>query len=1702
MWKAFYNLFTDRHIDRCLIRELCGAVVFAVLLFLSAIASPHSVRAEISIPPKDIHTFIFHNGDAVHHTVTLGDPGETLNQPEDPEAPEGKRFIGWFEDAAAETPFTRFGQPAELNNETTYIYAGFADAVYITYYDPDDAVLLTVTLAVGSDYSFDPAYPVFEAPVGMANGGWKDTAGDLHNGNEVVSESLDLKPDLTPGYYARFFTQGGSPVISQFLAPGASVVTPEDPTRSCYAFSGWYDKPEGGALFDFSSVPEADVDLYARWTPSNCPYTLIFMMQNADDDGYTYHSSYQKEGIAGTPVRLDNDDLEYAKMKITGIDRCFYKGTDPDPLPNIMDDGSSRVTVYSDRIYYSFRYNNKTVENIRWGQDLRPVMAALGLSDKTMENCYSLSSNELGTVFNYNPEDTVDPDSGYSDPRGSYWMYSSQSLVTLGRTYDKIDKNSQYPIGFTFTLAPQNWRGPYIYHVYNYYQTTDSTDEDPIYEYLYWRRPFNASPWRFAYPAATSTFYLDRYEGLKRDGNFLEAIVSDGSIPTERYFKRVKYDIIFFTNGGPDLPKITQVPFGKEISSYEPESYQAGKTIAGMHGIDYVFQGWYKDSTLIDSLVWETAKMPDANLSLYAAWAPLTSTVTFDPNGGTLTSDETVSVPTGTQVPQPTDPVHPSGLTFLGWTLENGHPYDFASPVAEDITLTAQWMSDALYRVSYDPGEGSGEVTDGNEYHMHSAAVAAGDAGLVPPEGQHFLYWQGPDEVRYYPGEIVPIGESDVTLTAIYGPAEPPASLIYDLNYSTFGIPVPAGVSQRDEESAKDLPNYSTLTLREVRLEEIPAKWHFGGWYLNPGCTDPAESITAEVMIDAADPHPNVVYAKWLKHPEAEPMVRKRIEGTKPDPAKSYTFTLTPAAADQPLPEKTEITVTGEGTASFGEILFPSDGTYTYVIRETPGSDPFCTYDGTVYSVTWTVEGENIEVSYEKNGEPLQQSTAAFTFTNVYPESYPDGEAAVKKKVIDGEPGEDEVFSFVMRPLENSAGLAENPMPEGSENGEKVISIKGSQIAQSAGFGVIGFPLPGDYVYEITEIPGTDGRYTYDPAVYRVTFSVTEDMAVKLSALKDGTPVEGTVFLFENRLLPLDAEAEPEVSKIISGGTPKTKVTFDFILTAVSNTAGPDVNPMPEGSKDGKKVISITGEGKGSFGKIRFVKAGDYVYEIVEDMSEEHREYEYDPAVYSVTYRVTRDGQVEVSALMDGIPMEDPVFLFENQMTSREAEAEPEVSKVITGGEPEAGEKFYFTLTAVGNTAGLAANPMPSGSRNGSKTISVRGTGTASFGKILFTAEGDYVYEVEEDTSSENGYYDYDPAVYTLIYSFDGYELRTKIKKDGRPYEESLLIFENEYAEFPASVNPRVKKAVDGKPKEKEQFVFELRALTNTAGLKINPMPRGAKNGVMTIRIRGAGERGFGTIRFEEPGRYIYQAAEIPGKTDGWTYDRALYTLTYDVSLSKDETVMKVETLITRDGDAYSEKALLFKNKFRRGGGEDPGPGEQIGGVLPRTGFAPGRMSVLPKVRPAYAAYSELRIRIPSLGVDAEILGVPKQDGDWDVSWLGDKAGWLQDSAWPGSTKAGNTVITGHSYDHYGLPGVFSGLERLSYGCSVTVEAFGEKFIYLVEDVQTVYADTPQVLSQDVDHPRLTLITCRFYNPAADAYDGRVVVRARLAEIQ
>ena len=168
---------------------------------------------------------------------------------------------------------------------------------------------------------------------------------------------------------------------------------------------------------------------------------------------------------------------------------------------------------------------------------------------------------------------------------------------------------------------------------------------------------------------------------------------------------------------------------------------------------------------------------------------------------------------------------------------------------------------------------------------------------------------------------------------------------------------------------------------------------------------------------------------------------------------------------------------------------------------------------------------------------------------------------------------------------------------------------------------------------------------------------------------------------------------------------------------------------------------------------------------------------------------------------------------------------------------------------------------------------------------------------------------------------------------------------------------------------------------------------------------------------------------------------------------------------------------------------------------IPNTGFAPGRRTS-PPPQPldlAYLTYGDLRLEIPKLNQDLSIVGIPLGKTGWDLSWLGNEAGYLEGTAFP--TWRGNSVLTAHVYNAFGNPGPFIRLHTLSWGDLVRVHAFGVVFTYEVREVKRILPSSLYPFQHE-DKSWLTLLTCQGYNEKSGTYKYRVAVRAVLIRVE
>lgn len=156
-----------------------------------------------------------------------------------------------------------------------------------------------------------------------------------------------------------------------------------------------------------------------------------------------------------------------------------------------------------------------------------------------------------------------------------------------------------------------------------------------------------------------------------------------------------QYTIAFDTDGGSAVAPITQ-DYGTVIAA------PAAPTREG-----YTFAGWDRELP---------ATMPAQDMTLTAKWTVNSYTVTFTDGGSVL---DTQTVPYGGQVTKPAA-LTKTGHTFGGWYLGE-EEYDFATPVTEDLTLTAFWFTD-LYTITFDSAGGTPIMPITQDY---GAAISA-----------------------------------------------------------------------------------------------------------------------------------------------------------------------------------------------------------------------------------------------------------------------------------------------------------------------------------------------------------------------------------------------------------------------------------------------------------------------------------------------------------------------------------------------------------------------------------------------------------------------------------------------------------------------------------------------------------------------------------------------------------------------------------------------------------------------------------------------------------------------------------------------------------------------------------------------------------------------------------------------------------------
>jgi LPXTG-site transpeptidase (sortase) family protein len=210
------------------------------------------------------------------------------------------------------------------------------------------------------------------------------------------------------------------------------------------------------------------------------------------------------------------------------------------------------------------------------------------------------------------------------------------------------------------------------------------------------------------------------------------------------------------------------------------------------------------------------------------------------------------------------------------------------------------------------------------------------------------------------------------------------------------------------------------------------------------------------------------------------------------------------------------------------------------------------------------------------------------------------------------------------------------------------------------------------------------------------------------------------------------------------------------------------------------------------------------------------------------------------------------------------------------------------------------------------------------------------------------------------------------------------------------------------------------------------------------------------------------------------------------INLASGQNIQSLLGFSLSAGEPAIDETYLLTNASPRG----------VPAGLPDTGFPQNKAITLP-LQPenkAYASYSDLWLEIPKLKVKMDIVGVPVTEKEWDVTWLGNDAGWLNGSAFP--TWSGNSVLTGHVWDAYNKPGPFAQLKNLKYGDKLLVHAFGQVYTYEIQESKLVSQASVSTVFKHEKNSWITLVTCEAYQEFSQQYSYRRIVRAALVRVE
>ena len=292
-------------------------------------------------------------------------------------------------------------------------------------------------------------------------------------------------------------------------------------------------------------------------------------------------------------------------------------------------------------------------------------------------------------------------------------------------------------------------------------------------------------------------------------------------------------------------------------------------------------------------------------------------------------------------------------------------------------------------------------------------------------------------------------------------------------------------------------------------------------------------------------------------------------------------------------------------------------------------------------------------------------------------------------------------------------------------------------------FPAVKFSKTGTFNYQIKEVDGKKGGYTYDTKTINATVTVEDVYGVKMASVKYDNKE------FKNTYKAAETTVQLEGTKVLKNKVLEAE-KYEFELKengALVSTAKNDA------------------AGKITFPVITYTEAGKHTYTITEKAGSGDDGVAYDPNAYEVTVDVKDNGEGKLVATVTGLDN----LTFVNVYTPKPTKATINAKKELAGKNLEDNE-FTFVVKEGTKVVGTAKN---------------KADGTVTF-NIEYKEAGTHNYKLTEVNEGKDGY-TYDNASYDVKVEVtdNGGQLEAKVTGDN-------VTFTNKYnkPDKPATETP------------------------------------------------------------------------------------------------------------------------------------------------------------------------------------------------------------------------------------------------------------------------------------------------------------------------